>query len=156
MICPCRQRPAGLLAALLLSAVAHGADAPAVSQAWARATPPGVDVGAAYMVIQGGSRPDALVGADSERAAMVHLHVVEESGGLSKMRSIDSVEVPPGRRIELQPKSTHLMLMGLDGPLVAGESFPLTLHFAESGSQTVSVLVKPATADDGAPDSRSP
>ena len=136
---PCRQLPLGLVAALLAGALAHGADAPEVSQAWARATPPGVDVGAAYMVIQGGSRPDALVGADSERAAMVHLHVVEESAGLAKMRSIDSIDVPPGRRIELQPKSTHLMLMGLDGPLVAGETFPLTLHFAESGSQAITV-----------------
>ncbi len=153
---PCRQLPLGLVAALLAGALAHGADAPEVSQAWARATPPGVDVGAAYMVIQGGSRPDALVGADSERAAMVHLHVVEESAGLAKMRSIDSIDVPPGRRIELQPKSTHLMLMGLDGPLVAGETFPLTLHFAESGSQAITVLVRPATADDDATDSRSP
>jgi len=153
---PCRQQPLGLVAALLAGALAHGADAPEVSQAWARATPPGVDVGAAYMVIQGGSRPDALVGADSERAAMVHLHVVEESAGLAKMRSIDSIDVPPGRRIELQPKSTHLMLMGLDGPLVAGETFPLTLHFAESGSQAITVLVRPATADNDATDSRSP
>lgn len=156
MIRPRRQRPAVLLAAVLASAGAYAADAPEVSQAWARATPPGVEVGAAYMVILGGSRADALVGADTERAAMVHLHVVEESDGLSRMRSIESVDVPPGRRIELQPKSTHLMLMGLDGPLVAGETFPLTLHFAESGPQTVTVVVKPATAAGGTSDSRSP
>ena len=116
MIRPRRQRPAVLLAAVLASAGAYAADAPEVSQACARATPPGVEVGAAYMVILGGSRADALVGADTERAPMVHLHVVEESDGLSRMRSIESVDVPPGRRIELQPKSTHLMLMGLDGP----------------------------------------
>jgi hypothetical protein len=124
-------------------------DAPVVSDAWARATPPGVDVGAAYMVIQGGRKADKLVDARSTRAAMVHLHAVEEQGGVAKMRAIESVEVPAGQRVALAPKSTHLMLMGLDGPLVAGQTFVVTLRFAESGEQSVTVTVKPATATDG-------
>jgi copper(I)-binding protein len=141
------------ISAMAWVVTAWGQDAPAVSQAWSRATPPGVDVGAAYMIIQGGSRPDALVGADCERAAMVHLHVVEEAGGVTKMRPIESVEVPAGRRVELAPKSTHLMLMGLDGPLVAGQAFQMTLHFAGGGTRTVTVAVRPA-ADDGASSSQ--
>ncbi|MCK7508552.1 MAG: copper chaperone PCu(A)C [Desulfobacterales bacterium] len=31
---------------------------------WARATPPGIDVGAAYMTITGGKQADRLVGAE--------------------------------------------------------------------------------------------
>jgi copper(I)-binding protein len=43
------------------------------------------------------------------------------------------------------------MLIGLDAPLMAGQSFPLTLQFAESAAQTVTVTVRAAT-DDGAHD----
>jgi copper(I)-binding protein len=129
-------------------AAAQAGDAPVVSDAWARATPPGVDVGAAYMVIQGGDRADRLVAASSERAAMVHLHTVEEEGGVSKMRAIEAVDVPAGGRVALAPKSTHLMLMGLDGPLVASQTFTMTLRFAESGPQSITVTVRPATSDD--------
>lgn len=142
------RRLGATISAMMWVATAWGQDAPAVSQAWSRATAPGVDVGAAYMVIQGGSRPDALIGADCERAAMVHLHAVEESDGVTKMRSIESVAVPAGQRVELAPKSTHLMLMGLDGPLVAGQTFQMTLHFAGGGTRTVTVSVRSA-ADDG-------
>lgn len=137
-----------ILAFAAFSATAWGSDAPVVSDAWARATPPGVDVGAAYMVIQGGKQPDRLVAASTDRAAMAHLHTVEEVDGVAKMRGIDAVEVPAGKRVTLAPKSTHVMLMGLDGPLVAGQTFVLKLRFAEAGEQSVTVTVKPATATD--------
>jgi hypothetical protein len=146
-----RPRLAHRLAILAFGACAAAAwagDAPVVSDAWARATPPGVDVGAAYMIIQGGKQADRLVAASSARAAMVHLHAVEEQAGVAKMRAIDHVEVPAGQRVELAPKSTHLMLMGLDGPLVAGQSFVVTLRFATAGERSVTVTVKPATATD--------
>jgi len=140
-----------LLACIVIGAgatTARAGDAPTVSDAWARATPPGVDVGAAYMVIEGGSRDDRLVDASSDRAAMVHLHTVEEQDGVAKMRAVESVAVPSGARVVLAPKATHLMLMGLERPLVAGEQFAVTLVFAESGPQAVTVTVKPATATD--------
>lgn len=137
-----------VIACLAFAGTAWGADAPVVSDAWARATPPGTTVGAAYMTIQGGKEADRLVDASSDRAAMVHLHSVEEKDGVSKMRAIDAVEIPAGQRVTLAPKSTHVMLMGLDGPLVAGQTFVVTLRFAKAGEQPVTVTVKPATATD--------
>lgn len=137
----------GLL--LSLSAVAtHAGDAPVVSQAWARATPPGIEVGAAYMVIEGGGRDDRLVGASSERADMVDMHDVIEVDGVAKMRGIEALEIPARGRVELAPKGRHLMLMGLSAPLVAGQRFDVTLRFEVSGPQVVTVTVRPAT--DGA------
>jgi copper(I)-binding protein len=139
-----------LLPALVLmvaAVAAQAGDAPVVSEAWSRATPPGVEVGAAYMVIKGGHKDDRLVGASSERAAMVHLHDVVEEEGVAKMRSTDEVDVSAGQRVELAPKGKHLMLMGLDAPLVAGQTYTLVLQFAESGEQTVTVTVREATAE---------
>jgi len=141
-----RRLPALLLS---LSAIAsHAGDAPVVSQAWARATPPGVEVGAAYMVIEGGGRADRLVGASSERADMVELHDVTEVDGVARMRGIEALEIPARGRVELAPKGRHLMLMGLSAPLVAGQRFDVTLRFEVSGPQVVTVTVRPAT--DGA------
>jgi copper(I)-binding protein len=99
------------------------------------------------MVIVGGSKDDRLIGASSDRAAMVHLHDVVEEDGVAKMRSTEVVEVPAGQRVELAPKGRHLMLMGLDAPLVAGQSYALVLKFAESGEQKVTITVREATAE---------
>jgi len=140
-------RGAALLVLISMATLARAGDAPAISGAWARATAPGVDVGAAYMVIEGGSEADRVLHVSSPRAAMVHLHSVEERDGVATMRALEAIDVPPGQRIELAPKGLHLMLMGLDGPLVAGQSFPITVRFATAGERTVTVLVKPATAD---------
>jgi hypothetical protein len=137
-----------IVACFAFAGTAWASDAPVVTDAWARATPPGTTVGAAYMTIQGGKEADRLVDASSNRAAMVHLHSVEEKDGVSKMRAIDAVEIPAGQRVTLAPKSTHVMLMGLDGPLVAGQAFVVTLRFAKAGEQPVTVTVKPATATD--------
>lgn len=135
-----------LLACCLLAAGARASEAPTVDDAWARATPPGATVGAAYMTIQGGARADRLVDASCERAAMTHLHTVEEQGGVSRMRAVEAIEIPVGQRVSLAPKSTHVMLMGLDGPLVAGQTFIVRLRFAVAGELPVTVTVKPATA----------
>lgn len=144
----CRRALLACVAIGVAATTAWAGEAPTVSDAWARATPPGVDVGAAYMVIEGGTRDDRLVDASSDRAAMVHLHTVEEQDGVAKMRAVESVPVPAGARVVLAPKATHLMLMGLDRPLVAGERFVVTLLFAASGPRAVTVDVKAATATD--------
>lgn len=136
-----------MVAATGIAFAAAAADGPRVSGAWARATAPGADVGAAYMTIDGGATDDRLLAASTNRAAMVHLHTVEEAAGVAKMRSVDAVAVPAGKRVVLAPKGTHIMLMGLDKPLVAGESFELVLRFEKSGERTVTVEVRPADAD---------
>lgn len=130
--------------ALGISTLALAADGPVITQAWARATAPGVDVGAVYMTIDGGPQADQVVSASTSRASMVHLHTVEASGGVAKMRPIDGIDVPAGKRVVLAPSGTHVMLMGLAKPLVAGEKFPLTLHFAKSGDRAVDVTVRAA------------
>jgi len=139
------------LALAIAAVAAHAGDAPVVTGAWSRATPPGVSVGAAYLVITGGDKDDRLTGASSERAEMVELHEVVEEEGVAKMRSTEEVQVAAGKRVELAPKGKHLMLMGLDAPLVAGQTYELVLKFAESGEQKVTVTVREATAEPAHP-----
>jgi periplasmic copper chaperone A len=143
-------RPGRGVAALVLAslcATAWAAGGPVASQAWARATAPGVDVGAVYLTIDGGAHGDRLVSASTPRAAMVHLHTVEESNGVARMRPVEGVDVPAAGRVVLAPKGTHIMLMGLVRPLVAGETFPLSLRFEKAGEQVLNVVVRAAGED---------
>ena len=139
------------LAACVLLTSAARADAPAVRDAWARATPPGSDVAAVYLTLVGGRTADHLQGASTPRAAMTHLHSMDDTGGMARMRAVDSLAVPAGMTVTLAPQGLHLMLMGLAAPLVAGERFPLTLHFAKGGDRTLDVHVQSPTAPPPAP-----
>lgn len=146
-----------LLIALLAPLPLLAGDAPetagvTVRDAWARATPPGMTVAAAYLTLVGGPRSDRLLSAATPRAAMAELHVVTESDGMSRMRQTAGIEVPAGKTVTLAPQGTHVMLMGLNEPLVAGQQFPLTLQFAAAGAVTVTVVV--SAPGDAPPPSR--
>ena len=143
------------VATSLLAVAAAAADAPTARDAWARATPPGSESAAVYLTIRGGAGADRLESASTPRAAMTHLHSVDDSGGMTRMRAVDALEIPAGRDVTLAPQSLHLMLMGVVRPLVAGERFPVTLHFAHGGDRVVDVTVVPATAA-GPPPSAKP
>lgn len=139
------------LAFLCTVAPTHAAEpaphAVTVSAAWARATPPGTAVAAVYLTLSGGPQADRLVGAATPRAAMTQIHVVSEVDGMARMRPVEGVDVPAHTSVALAPQGTHLMLMNLPQPLVAGERFPLTLQFEQAGRIDVSVEVRaPDTA----------
>ncbi len=136
-----------LALALLSTATTTYAAEPApqvvtVSAAWARATPPGMAVAAVYLTLSGGPRADRLVGAATPRAAMAQIHVVSEAAGMARMRPTEGVDVPAHKSVALAPQGTHIMLMDLPRPLVAGERFPLTLQFQQAGRIDVSVEVR--------------
>jgi hypothetical protein len=144
-----------LLLALTLARVAAPADAAdtaprdvSVSAAWARATPPGLAVAAVYLTMHGGAQADRLVGAATPRAAMAQIHIVSEDAGMTRMRPTEGVAVPARQSVTLAPQGTHIMLMDLPRPLVAGERFPLTLVFEHAGKLAVEVEVR---APDAAP-----
>jgi len=120
-----------------------------VRDAWARATPPGMGVAAAYLTIVGGAQPDRLVSATTARAGMTQIHVVTEADGMARMRPVDGVDVPAHKTVLLAPQGLHLMLMNLSQPLVAGERFALTLTFARAGKVEVDVAVR--APDESAP-----
>lgn len=119
-----------------------------VRDAWARATPPGAAVAAVYLTIAGGAKPDRLLGASTPAAAMTQVHAVTETQGVSRMRETEGVPVPAAGKVVFAPHGLHLMLMNLARPLVAGDTFEITLQFAESGPRVARVAV---VAADSAP-----
>lgn len=120
----------------------HGAAGIAVSGAWARTTPPVVSNGAAYMTLSnGGASADRLVSAETGVAGRVEFHEHVMENGVAIMGEVESVELPAGAEAVFEPGGRHIMLMGLDGPLAAGERFTMTLTFERAGEITVDVPV---------------
>ena len=119
----------------------HGAGIE-VTQPWARATAGQAANGAAYFTIANhGASADRLLSAASPVARMVELHTHLMDNGAMRMRQVQAIEVDPGTPTVLQPSGLHVMLIGLVLPLREGESFPLTLRFANAGERTVQVQV---------------
>jgi len=113
---------------------------------WARATPPGVENGAVYCKIQNHGGADRLVDARSSAARTVEIHASVAQNGVVEMRRIDALPLDTGASVELAPGGTHVMLVGLAAPLVAGAKIELTLVFATAGVVTVEVPVVDARA----------
>ena len=116
-----------------------------VSNAWARATPAKVENGVAYLTIRSPT-PDRLVSVSSPVAKKAELHTMEMAGMVMKMRPLAGLDIPAGQSVTLKPGGEHIMLMGLNGPLREGQSFPLTLTFEKAGAREVTVPVEKAGA----------
>jgi copper(I)-binding protein len=116
-----------------------------VSDAWARATPAKAENGVAYLTIRSPTT-DRLVSVSSPVAKKAELHTMEMAGMVMKMRPLAGLDIPAGQPVTLKPGGEHIMLMGLNGPLREGQSFPLTLTFEKAGAREVTVPVEKAGA----------
>ncbi len=115
-----------------------------VVQPWARATPGGAKVGAAYMELKAGAGgADKLLSAASEVAETVELHNHIMDGGVARMRRVDNIPVPAGGSVALKPGGYHVMLINLKQPLKAGEKIKLKLQFEKAGAVEVEAAVQP-------------
>lgn len=111
-----------------------------VTQAWARATPGKSTIGAAYATVTAPAG-DRLVAAATPVAGVAEIHQHTMENGIMKMRQVDAVPLPAGQAVTLSPGGYHIMLMDLKAPLVAGQSFPLTLTFEKAGTIETKVMV---------------
>ncbi len=111
-----------------------------VTDAWARATMPGQKVSGAYMKLQ--SDADArLLGVSSPAVPRVEVHEMKMDGDVMRMREVQSIDLPKGKTVSLEPGGFHIMLMNLPKPIAAGDVIPLTLVI-ESGGKRQNVEVK--------------
>lgn len=110
------------------SAAPAGAAALKVEAAWVRATPPDADSAAAYATLRNdGDKPLRVTQAQTAAAEEAMLHSMSMDNGVMQMRMLDALEVPAHGTATLSPGGTHLMLMGLKQPLVAGGEIDIQL-----------------------------
>ena len=134
-----------LAAALALSlaaapALAEGIKAGdlTIEKPWARATPKGAEVGAAYLEIRNaGGDADRLTGGTAD-FANVEIHEMSMQGNVMQMREVkDGLAIPAHGDVKLTPGGYHIMLTSLKHPLVKGETAKVTLTFEHAGAVTV-------------------
>lgn len=138
-----------VLAALLLPACfAHGHQYTAgpllIGHPWSMALPPNAPTVAAYFTIENkGDSADRLLGVDTPIAGQAQLHEHVQADGLMKMQHVAAVDVPAGATVSFAPMAWHVMLLDLKdrSKLIAGERFPLVLHFEKAGDVEVQVVV---------------
>lgn len=132
-----------LLASLFAAGAALAAEpAVEVSDAWARATPPGAVNGAVFFTLRNrGPDEDRLRKATSPVSKVAELHTHVMDGGVARMRQLPEIAVPAGGSTVLKPGGLHIMLIGLQQPLRDGETIDLVLHFDKTGERTLRVPV---------------
>lgn len=101
---------------------------------------------AAYMMLTNYTDQDvALIGASSDVAAAVEIHLSSMGAdGTMKMEQQESVAIPAGKALELKPGSYHIMFIGLTKDLAVGDEVTLTLHFDGYDDMTLTVPVQDA------------
>jgi copper(I)-binding protein len=137
-------------AALLAAASVYAADAKvgnlSIDDVWARTGQPG-QVSAAYFEIKNKGAADKIVSANCDCAKATELHNVKMIDGAMKMYQVQAMDIPADGELKLKPGSYHIMLIGLNRPLVAGEMLPIKVKFEKAGEVTLQAKVK----DKGAP-----
>ena len=118
--------------------------------AWARATPPGSKMTAAYVSFHNPqSAADKLLEVSTPVAKRTEVHETRIENGIAKMRRVETLTIAPDQALKMAPGGLHLMLMDLTGPLQASQQVPLRLRFANAGVVEVQATVRAATAEAG-------
>jgi len=128
-----------------------------VTGQWARTSPMNAANGAAYFTITS-PEADTLLGVKVEAsvAAMAEMHetvmatdttmamgTATTMAGMGEMtmQPVDSIDLPAGTAVSLQPGGLHIMLMDLAKPLEAGTTIELTLSLKNGGETVIEVPV---------------
>jgi copper(I)-binding protein len=115
-----------------------------INDAYARSSGAKAKSGAIFMEIMNtGTNDDQLVGVRTTAAKKAELHThIEDDNGIMKMREVEGgFAIPAGGMHMLARGGDHVMLMGLTGSMVQGDTVELTLEFEQAGEITVTVPV---------------
>ena len=103
-----------------------------IEDAYARASSPVAQSGAAFMTIFNHSdMDDRLIGVTSTAAERLelHTHIMEDNGVMRMVEVEEGFAIPAGDTIALERGAMHVMMLGLTEPLVQGEDIEVTFSF---------------------------
>ncbi|MEO1136367.1 MAG: copper chaperone PCu(A)C [Pseudomonadota bacterium] len=124
-----------------------------VEHPWARPTFSARVPAAVYFdVVNNNTEDDRLIAVATDRAEHVELHLTEMSAdSVASMKMLkDGIAVPAGEWTSMETGAYHVMLIGMDAPLKAGEAFSATLTFEKAGDMEVIVKIEDREKEGGA------
>lgn len=116
-----------------------------VKDVWARETVANAANAAVYMTIASPT-PDRLIAASAPVAKKTDLMTMEGGSGAMGMKYLEAIDIPANQPVSLNAGGLHIWLAGLNQPLAAGQTFPLTLKFEKAGERQVVVSIRKAAA----------
>lgn len=108
---------------------------------WVRATVPHQPATGAFMQLRA-DQDQKLVAADSPLAKAVELHEMRMEQDIMRMRQVPEIALPAGQVVALQPGGYHIMLIGLQQQMQAGQTVPLTLTLEAADGKRSTVAVQ--------------
>ncbi|MFQ6572083.1 copper chaperone PCu(A)C [Pseudomonas sp. UM16] len=130
------------LAALALIGLALPAMAETtVTDAWVRATVAHQQSTGAFMTLTASSN-SKLLSVQSPVAEIVQVHQMTMDNDVMGMKQVESVDLPAGKAVSLDPNGYHVMLMKLKQQVKEGEQVPLTLVIEDDKGQKQTVEIK--------------
>lgn len=112
-----------------------------VEDAWVRAAVPGQAATGAFMVLTA-DQDSQLLQADSAVAKDVQIHEMLMKDDVMRMQQVKAINLPAKQPVSLDPHGYHIMLMGLNRTLSAGDTVPITLIVKDGSGQEHSVEVQ--------------
>ena len=124
-----------VIAVVCLSSASAVAETLTVSDAWARASPPGKRMTAAYATLQNsGRQPLVIIGAASSIAGATSIHETRIDRDRATMSPVKRLTIEAGERVTLQPGGLHIMLMHLKEGLSEGQNIDICLELENNDS----------------------
>jgi periplasmic copper chaperone A len=136
-----------MIAAVLIAAVVAGgkpnaATSIAIADPWV-APPVGKrTMTAGFLTLTNSGADTALVSASSPDVKRLELHMMEEKGGMMSMKMVERIDLPRNRAVKLHPGGLHLMLIGLNRTIAAGDVVKVTLRFADGSTRELAMPVR--------------
>lgn len=117
---------------------ATAGDVVTIEDAWVKAADAGMSA-AFGTLVNSGTEDVTVVSGSSPASAEVELHetVANESGAMIMRPKEGGFTIPAGGTLTLKPGGSHIMLMGLTEPIMAGEEVSLTLTFADGSTYDI-------------------
>jgi hypothetical protein len=134
------------LAGILLNAC-RAATGIEISNAWVRPVLQDGN-GAVYFLLENHSAlGDELTGVSSDASQAVEMHESKMEGDVMQMRQISSLSIRGKESIDFGPGGYHVMLVGLNQDLKAGDELQITLHFKNHEDIQVTIPVQEQAPD---------
>lgn len=115
----------------------------AIEGQWARPGSEGRMSAGYFLISNFEEEPDTLIGVSSNVAQLTEFHEsYEQEEGMMGMRERTEIIIPPNSTIRFEPGGLHVMFIQLTESLIEGETFNLTLRFANQGDIVVSMQVR--------------
>lgn len=135
----------------LLTLAGHASAQTQVTEPWVRATVAGQQATGAFMTLTASS-DSKLISVATPAAKIVQIHESSMKNDVMSMQQVESVALPAGKAVSLNPHGYHVMLIDLVAQVKDGDTVPLTLIVEDAKGEKQSIKVDAPARALGTPD----